>query len=235
MAVASHAALVGTSDAIEPHASLDELAELFDLGKISTAPARFDVEELKALNAKLLHKLPYEAVAERLEALGIGGGAAFWDAVRGNLAVLAMRPTGGRSLPARSSPSSRTPISRARAAALLPPEPWDDTTWDVWTRPSRRTGLKGRALFHPLRLALTGLEAGPELKALLPLIGRAKVEAAPWPQGLIARAVASVRRLQPGEVRLAHVGHRYLMAQAAAPRRLRARADSPGPRKSRWR
>ena len=61
------------------------------------------------------------------------------------------------------------------AAALLPPEPWTADTWGVWTNAVKAaTGAKGRALFHPLRLALTGLENGPELKALLPLIGRAR-------------------------------------------------------------
>ncbi len=88
MAILSHAALVGTSDAIEPHQTIDELAALFDLGKISMAPGRFDVEDLKGLNAKLLHKLPYEAVAERLAALGISGGQPFWEAVRGNITLL---------------------------------------------------------------------------------------------------------------------------------------------------
>ena len=64
----------------------------------------------------------------------------------------------------------------ARAIALLPPEPWNEETWGLWTRAlSAETGAKGRALFHPLRLALTGQEHGPELKKLLPLIGRAKV------------------------------------------------------------
>ena len=89
MAVASHAALIGTSDPIAPHTSLDALAALFDLGKLSRAPARFDPAELAALNAKLLHGLGYDAVAARLEALGVGGGAAFWEAVRGNLSTLA--------------------------------------------------------------------------------------------------------------------------------------------------
>jgi glutamyl-tRNA synthetase len=58
--------------------------------------------------------------------------------------------------------------------ALLPEEPWDETTWSAWTGAVKgATGRKGRALFHPLRLALTGAESGPELAALLPLIGRA--------------------------------------------------------------
>lgn len=177
MAVASYTALIGTSDPIEPHASLDELAELFALDKISMAPARFDVDELKALNARLLHKLPYEAVADRLKALGLKGGAEFWTAVRGNLSVLNDAEQWWGIIAGTVSPVSEDKELTAQAAVLLPPEPWDDTTWDVWIAALKAaTGRKGRALFHPLRLALTGLEDGPELKVLLPLLGRAKAE-----------------------------------------------------------
>jgi glutamyl-tRNA synthetase len=65
----------------------------------------------------------------------------------------------------------------AEALALLPPEPWDEKTWSLWTSALKEaTGKKGKALFHPLRLALTGRDQGPELAALLPLIGRVKAE-----------------------------------------------------------
>ena len=178
MAILSHAALLGTSDAIEPHRHIDELAALFDLGKVSTAPGRFDVEELRTLNAKLLHKLPYEDVAARLEALGIAGGAPFWEAVRGNVAVLADACDWWTVVAAEIDPVIENSDLTDRAAVLLPPEPWDSATWAAFTSEvSKATALKGRALFHPLRLALTGREAGPELKALLPLIGRARAEA----------------------------------------------------------
>jgi len=177
MAVASYTALIGTSDAIEPHAHLEELARLFAFAKISTAPARFDLDELKALNARFLHKLPYAEVAPRLEALGVGGGADFWAAVRGNLSVIEDAAGWWRVISGDVVPVTEDKELSARAAALLPAEPWDGTTWDVWiTALKAATGRKGRALFHPLRLALTGLEDGPELKVLLPLIGRRKAE-----------------------------------------------------------
>ncbi|HEX2842473.1 glutamate--tRNA ligase [Hyphomicrobium sp.] len=178
MAILSHAALVGTSDAIEPHGNIDELAELFDFGKISTAPGRFDLEELKTLNAKLLHKRPYEDVADRLAALGITGGAPFWEAVRGNVTVLSDARTWWTVVAGEIDPVIENPDVTAKAAELLPSEPWDSSTWGKLTAEvGKATGLKGRALFHPLRLALTGQDAGPELKALLPLIGRARAEA----------------------------------------------------------
>lgn len=154
-----------------------DLVRLFSFAKISTAPARFDSDELKAVNARLLHKLPYAEVAPRLKALGVGGGAEFWDAVRGNLATLEDAGRWWRIVSGDVAPLSEDRELTARAAALLPAEPWDDTTWDTWVAALKAaTGRKGRALFHPLRLALTGLEDGPELKVLLPLIGRAKAE-----------------------------------------------------------
>lgn len=178
MAVLSHAALLGTSDAIEPHGRIEELAALFELGKISTAPGRFDPAELRALNAKLLHKLPYEDVAERLSALGIAGGAPFWEAVRGNVTVLSEARDWWQVVAGEIDPVIENLDMTTEAASLLPPEPWDQTTWATFTTAvTKATGLKGRALFHPLRLTLTGREAGPELKALLPLIGRARAEA----------------------------------------------------------
>jgi glutamyl-tRNA synthetase len=178
MAVLSHAALVGTSDAIEPHRERAELAALLDLDKISKAPGRFDLEELKGLNAKLLHKLPYEDVAGRLAAMDIGGGAAFWEAVRGNLRVLSDAQAWWQVVSGTITPVIEDAAFLAKAEQLLPPEPWSADTWGEWTNAVKAaTGAKGKALFHPLRLALTGAEQGPDLKTLLPLIGRDRARA----------------------------------------------------------
>ncbi|MGQ0456748.1 MAG: glutamate--tRNA ligase [Hyphomicrobium sp.] len=175
MAVLSHAALLGTSDAIEPHARFDELADMMSFDKISTAPGRFDLDELKGLNAKLLHKLSYDDVAARLELLGADRGPEFWDAVRGNLITLSDARLWRDVVAGDIDPVIENAEFASAAAAALPPEPWDGETWIRWTNAVKAaTGAKGRALFHPLRLALTGQESGPELKALLPLIGRAR-------------------------------------------------------------
>ncbi len=175
LALASYLAKIGTSDAIEPRTSLDILATEFALEKIARAPAHFDVAELAALNGKLLHLFSYDAVSDRLTALGITAGAPFWDAVRPNLTKLEDAALWWRVVAGPVTPVIEDEKIVAVAAALLPPEPWDETTWAALTKPvSEATGAKGRALFHPLRLALTGRGDGPELKKLLPLIGRAR-------------------------------------------------------------
>ena len=173
LAVASYCATIGTSDPVAPHVDLDELVKAFDFAKLSRAPARFDPAELRALNAKLLHMLPYAAVAGRLKAMGVGGGEAFWETVRGNLAVLGDAKSWWEVVTGPLQPVIADAKFCAEASVLLPPEPWDESTWERWSTDIKQaTGAKGKALFQPLRLALTAREHGPELKHLLPLIGR---------------------------------------------------------------
>jgi glutamyl-tRNA synthetase len=171
MAVVSHAALLGTSDNIHPCADYRELIGGFELHKLSRAPARFDEAELKHLNAKLLHVLPYDTVKDRLG----GESEAFWMAVRSNLEVLSDSKTWSHVIRDRFKPEVTLEESAflETARGLLPPEPWDASTWKVWTDAVKAaTDRKGKTLFMPLRMALTGLDHGPELAALLPLIGR---------------------------------------------------------------
>jgi glutamyl-tRNA synthetase len=177
LAVASYAAMLGTSDAIAPHASLDELVPGFDFTKLSRAPARFDPNELRLLNARLLHMLQFSAVADQLAAMGVGG-EEFWQAVRGNLGVLADAKAWWQVVEGPLQPVIEDRNLCQTAARLLPAEPWDGTTWSTWSSAVKQaTGAKGKALFAPLRLALTGRQHGPELKQLLPLIGRARAAA----------------------------------------------------------
>lgn len=179
LAIDSLLAKLGTSDPIEVRLSLDELIDEFDLDKLGRATPRFDPAELDHLNARLLHALPFEEAAPRLAALGIEGAApAFWEAVRGNLARLDEAAEWWRVCATPLAPVIEDADFLAQASALLPPEPWNDTTWARWTVAVKdATGRKGKALFHPLRLALTAREHGPELKLLLPLIGRERAAA----------------------------------------------------------
>ena len=176
MAVASLAVLTGTAEAVRPIASLQELAALVDLSRISRAPARFDPAEIETLNAKLLHETAFADVSQRLTALGIEGGEDFWLAVRSNLVRLADAKLWWDVVTGPVAAGEQDREFLGRAAGLLPSEPWDENTWGAWTQAVKEaTGAKGKALFMPLRQALTGLDHGPELKTLLPLIGRERV------------------------------------------------------------
>lgn len=178
MALASLLAKLGTSDAIEPRLTLDELVAEFDIAKVSRATPKFDPEELLRLNARILHLLPFERVAGELAALGLAeADAAFWEAVRPNLSRVAEARDWWAVTHAPVAPVADDPAFLAEAAALLPEEPWDLSTWGTWTGAVKaKTGRKGKDLFLPLRRALTGRDHGPELKNLLPLIGRPRAQ-----------------------------------------------------------
>ena len=180
LAVAAQAVLTGSAAPVHPVASLEDLVVEVDLARLSRAPARFDEADLAALSAKTLHGLPYAAVADRLALSGIIGAKAapFWAAVRGNLGRLSDAADWWAVVEEPLDPIVEDPAFLALAAEHLPPEPWNQATWGAWTAALKAaSGRKGRALFHPLRLALTGREAGPDLGGLLPLIGPIKASA----------------------------------------------------------
>ena len=173
LAVATVAVLTGTSLPVEPHADLGDIAQKLDLSMISHGPARYDPAELESLNARLLHEMPFDVARPRLPRIV---GAAAWDILRANLRKFSDIESWAKVLEGEAAHAYAAPEDRAflaEALELLPPEPWDETTWARWTGALKeKSGRKGRALFHPLRLALTGREDGPDFKSLLPLLGR---------------------------------------------------------------
>jgi len=178
LAVALVAVLTGTSEPVHPVASLGDLAALLDLTKFSRALTRFDPAEIRDLSKKLLHAKPFAAMAPKLAALGISGpkAEAFWAALHGNIDRIEEAADWWHILMGEQHFVSAEPEFLAEAAACLPEEPFDETSWSRWIGAIQaRTGRRGKALFMPLRLALTGRETGPELKAALPLLGRSAV------------------------------------------------------------
>ena len=174
LAVAIVAVLTGTSLPVEPYPDLAAIARKLDLSMISHGPARYDPAELAGLNARMLHAMPYAAAKPRLEALRLAD-ERLWLTMRENLTVFSDIVSLAALVNGPVTPlialEDRDFVAQARE--LLPPEPWDETTWSAWTEALKaQSGRKGKALFMPLRLALTGRHDGPELKSLLPLMGR---------------------------------------------------------------
>ena len=181
MAITSHLGRIGSSDAVELVASMDELAAGFAFEKLGRAPARYDTADLDRLNAQAIHSLDYAAAQPRLAALGVDLGEGFWLAVRANLNRFgdardwAEVLTGAVSGP-RLDEAFKAAAIVAFEAAVPPGATPDLETWGQFTSAVKEaTGAKGGALFKPLRQALTGRDAGPDMAALLPLIGRDRV------------------------------------------------------------
>ena len=172
-AVTAMLARLGTSDPVDPSLDLEALAASFDLARFGRAPARFDEAELERVNAAVVHRLDYAEVAKRLPE---GMSAEGWEAIRPNLAKVSEAAdwwsivTGPIEPPAFDEDTHRFIGDSGQVLGAMD---WGDDVWARFTAEVKeRTGRKGKALFLPLRQALTGRDHGPDMSALLPLIGR---------------------------------------------------------------
>ena len=175
-ALASLLARIGTADPVVPTAAMDGIIGGFDLSRFGRATAKFDPAELAQVNARIVQQLGFDAVSARLSDLEVGGGADFWMAVRDNLSTVAEAADWWQVCTAEITPVIEAATVTTAAAGLLPEGELSADIWGAWTKAvAAETGAKGRGLFMPLRLALTGREKGPEIAPLLAFIGRERI------------------------------------------------------------
>lgn len=168
-------ARLGTSLPVEPVAERQVLVESFDLSTFGRAPARFDDAELERLNTAIIHQLDFPSVAERLPA---GMDEAGWHAVRPNLSTVADAAEWWRLVTGPIAQPEFSGEDRAYLAAAAQALVWNEDPWHALVAALKdRTGRKGKALFLPLRQALTGMDHGPDMAELLPLIGETEARA----------------------------------------------------------
>ena len=176
VAIASLLARIGTADPVVPQRQLAAVIDSFDLGKFGRATAKFDPSELAKLNSQIVQELDFADVETRLADSGVTGDAQFWLAVRGNLATVDEARVWWDICTQPLTPVIDAPTLTNAAAALLPVGDLDSAVWSSWTKSiAAETGVKGKGLFMPLRLALTGRDAGPEIAPLLAIMGRERV------------------------------------------------------------
>lgn len=180
MSVVSLMARLGTSDPIEAFTDHQPLIDGFDFSKFSRSTPKFDTDELLRLNSKILHETSFNDVQVRLANMGLEEvDQEFWNAVRPNLERLEdikewWQVANGPVIPIIANDDTDF---TAQAAELLPPPPWNENTWNEWIgKLKNKTDRNGKTLFMPLRQALTGMDHGPELPILLPLLGPEKVK-----------------------------------------------------------
>lgn len=181
MALLSLMARLGSSQPVELRASLDEIVEGFDLNSFGAAPTKFDVNDLFPLTAHVNAARAYADVAERIRALGVPEDQAerFWTVARENITTLddlegwwVLCRDGAEPLIAEEDAEMI-----ATAMPLLPEPPYDDATWKTWTDAVKEaTGRKGKGLFMPLRKAVTGMERGPDMSNLMPLMQKVRAK-----------------------------------------------------------
>ncbi|MGO4409670.1 MULTISPECIES: glutamate--tRNA ligase [unclassified Brevundimonas] len=172
IAITSHLGKIGTSDNLEIAASVEALGQSFAFSKMGRSPARYDTADLDRLNAQALHGLTYAEAQPRLAALGVDLGEGFWEAVKPNLHKFADVADMAKIVTGPVTPVIEDAAFAAAALEVLP-EVIDANAWSAWTAAVKeKTGAKGKGLFMPLRLALTGQAHGPDMAAMAPLIGR---------------------------------------------------------------
>ena len=175
IAITSHLGRIGTSDPLEVADSVEALGQSFAFSKMGRSPARYDTADLDRLNAQALHGIAYDEARARLAAMDCDLGQGFWDAVRPNLGKFADVRDFARLVNGPVTPIIADPAFAAAALEVLPAE-IDADSWSVWTGAVKEaTGAKGKALFMPLRQAVTGMEHGPDMASLLPLIDRERI------------------------------------------------------------
>ena len=170
----AHIARLGTADPVVPAHTMQKIIDGFDMARLGRAPARFDPEDVTRLNARILHETPFAVVAERLAEIGAPAQVEFWETMRANIEKFADMQDIMALINGPITPVVETDDADyiAQARALLPDAPLDTESWSDWTgRLKDETGRNGRALFMPLRMALTGQSHGPEMQHLLYHIG----------------------------------------------------------------
>ena len=181
MALLSLMARLGSSQPVELISSIEELVESFDISTFGAAPTKFDAEDLKPLTRAWVQALPYEAVAAKTAEIGVPAELAegVWSVAKENITVLADLEGWWQLFRDGAEPmvDAEDEAFIAEAMALLPPPPYGPEAWANWTAAVKeKTGRKGRGLFMPLRMALTGQAHGPDMSAVMPLLQKVRAK-----------------------------------------------------------
>ena len=177
MAIANLLSQIGTSESLKIYNKFDDLVQNFDLSKFSRSATNYDISELKSINQKLLQSLSFENAKLRLKEIGVKDEISenFWNIIKLNIEFL---KEAGEWLAICSSDFSFSNLESdqeflSKVADLIPEDTSKDDAWNNWLASIKTaTDRKGKNLFMPIRLALSGKEHGPELKALVNLISK---------------------------------------------------------------
>jgi glutamyl-tRNA synthetase len=174
-------ARLGSSQPVELRVTLDEVAKDFDLSIFGSAPTKFDEKDLYPLTHRYLQTMTLGDVQQKLDSLGVPKVLAqsFWDIVRENVDTLNDLSVWWNIFSKGAEPviDENDQEFIEKAMSIIPAAPFDEYTWSKWTEEVKQlTGRKGKQLFMPLRLALTGKERGPDMAKVLPLLQNIKAK-----------------------------------------------------------
>ena len=176
MAISSLLSKVGTSDPIDVFKDIKQIIKEFDINKFGKSKPKFDKNELSNLNSKFFQLMDYEDIINKLKTMDLNITKEFWYLIRGNIEILDdvkiwMNVCFG-NIQTKNIDSDLLSL----ALKLLPHDQFNENTWSIWTNLLKiESGKKGKDLYKPLRLCLTGQDNGPEMASLISIMGKDKV------------------------------------------------------------
>lgn len=177
MAINSLNASIGTSIEINTFKSLNDIADRINLNQVARAPARFSINQLSKLNSDILSQLDNKIISERLSIKNINFDEKIWNVIKSNIKNLSEYEKWDKIIKGSIKTDNLDSDYMKLAESLLPPEPWDEDTWGKWISSIKEVSdKKGKDLFLPLRMAITGQSYGPELKNIILLMGYDKIK-----------------------------------------------------------
>lgn len=177
MAINSLNASIGTSIEINTFKSLNDIADRINLNQVARAPARFSMNQLSKLNSDILSQLDNKIISERLSIKNINFDEKIWNVIKSNIENLSEYEKWDKIIKGSIKTDNLDSDYMKLAESLLPPEPWDEDTWGKWISSIKEiSDKKGKDLFLPLRMAITGQSYGPELKNIILLMGYDKIK-----------------------------------------------------------
>ena len=177
MAINSLNASIGTSIEINTFKSLNDIADRINLNQVARAPARFSMNQLSKLNSDILSQLDNKIVSERLSIKNVNFDEKIWNVIKSNIKNLSEYEKWDKIIKGSIKTDNLDSDFMKLAESLLPPEPWDEDTWGKWISSIKEVSdKKGKDLFLPLRMAITGQSYGPELKNIILLMGYDKIK-----------------------------------------------------------
>lgn len=180
MAIINLLAQIGTSESLQIHQDIAHLVANFGLKKFSKSSTKYDISELDNINYKLLQIVDFEYVQKRLKEIGITEEISedFWNSIKANIHFLHEIKTWITICSSDFSYQNKAEDKEflQKISELLPENTKDENCWNEWLNAIKaNTDRKGKNLFMPVRLALSGQEHGPELKNLVNLIERGEI------------------------------------------------------------
>ena len=176
MAISSLLSKVGTSDPVEIKKEIETIILYFDINKFGKSKSKFDKNELSLLNSKIYQLIDFEEIDEDLKKMNISITKEFWNLIRGNIALLKNVKDWWDICFGTIDSIIENQDFLDSALEVLPTDQFNEKTWSTWTKKlSQKTGKKGKELYMPLRLCLTGQNKGPEMADLILMMGRDKV------------------------------------------------------------